>query len=55
MKYYRIEYIEGGSYGELSSTVFRGYDADHAVERFMDSMGEEGGSEGIEIVSVTLD
>ena len=50
MKRYRITYKESRG-GETQETLFKGYDADHAIERFLDSCEEEGGSQGIEIVS----
>jgi hypothetical protein len=52
MKKYKITYTQSRN-GEHETTIYRGYDADHAVERFLDSMEEEGGSQGIEIVSVS--
>lgn len=46
MKRYKITYSEAG---ETQTVIYRGHDADHAIERLMDSFDKEGGSEGVEI------
>lgn len=48
MKPYIITYSEGG---ETSQSQWSGFNADHAIERFMDTMSEEGGSEGVRVLS----
>lgn len=50
MKSFKIRYKEG-PHSEILSTIYKGHDAEHAEERFLDSMEEEGGTEGLEIVS----
>lgn len=52
MKPFLIRYKDGPE-DEPQSAMFRGYDASHAEERFMDSMAEEGGIEGLRVLSVT--
>ena len=51
MKQYAISYRQSKG-GETETTYCKGYDADHATERFMDSMAEEGGIEGVEVLDV---
>lgn len=53
MNRYRITYTEGSD-GETETATFKGYDADHAVERFLDALDAQGGTEGIEVLSVVL-
>jgi hypothetical protein len=53
MKRYLITYRESRD-SETQTCTFRGYDAGHAEERFVDSCAEEGGMQGLVIVSVTL-
>jgi len=47
MKRYKITYKETRD-SETQSCIYRGYDADHAMERFIDSMVEDGGYFGPE-------
>ncbi len=49
MRPFKIEYRETRD-SETQSCVWRGYDADHAMERFIDSMVEDGGYFGPENV-----
>jgi hypothetical protein len=50
MKNYKITYTDCG---ETFTHLYRGYDANHAAERFIDSFIEEQGDcLGIEIISV---
>lgn len=50
MEKYKITYTDCG---ETLTCIYRGYDAEHAGERFMDSFIEEQGDcLGIEIISV---
>jgi len=50
MKRFKITYTDCG---EQFTCIYRGYDAEHAGERFMDSFIEEQGDcLGIEIISV---
>ena len=53
MKLFRITYRDTPS-GEQQTTTFRGYDAEHAENRFLDSLESEGGNEGVIVESVTL-
>lgn len=48
LKLFRIEIIDCG---ERETVHFRGNDAKHAVERFLDRMMDTGGVEGIEVLS----
>jgi hypothetical protein len=51
MKKYKIVYTDCG---EEFTCVYRGYDAEHAGERFLDSFIEEQGDcRGIEIISIS--
>lgn len=51
MNRYLISYYEGKG-GETQKTQVRGYDEDHALERFFDSMEEEGGTQGVNVLSI---
>lgn len=53
MKPYRITWRESSD-DEPQSTVFHGFDAEHAEERFLDSFESEGGSAGVIIESIRL-
>ena len=44
MHLYKITYRESRD-SETQTTTFRGYDADHAMERFIDSVTEECGDD----------
>lgn len=50
MQPFIITYSEGG---ETSHVQWSGYDAAHAEERFMDTMEQEGGTQGLRIIAVT--
>ena len=49
MKRFKITYKEG-QYSETQTCLMRGTNAEHAEERFFDSMEEEGGTQGLEIL-----
>lgn len=53
MKLYLITYTEGFQNVETQTAIFKGCDANHAEERFMESMADEGGIEGIRVLSVS--
>jgi len=54
MKSYKITYRETRD-SETQTCIYRGHDAEHAMERFIDSMVEDGGYFGPENVeSATL-
>ena len=50
MKRFKITYRQG-QHSETQTCLMNGYDAEHAEERFFDSMEEEGGTQGLEILS----
>lgn len=47
---FRIEFTDAG---EPCSQIWRGFDHDHAEERFWDSIHACGGPEGIHVLSIT--
>jgi hypothetical protein len=49
MKLYTITYSESG---ETGTTPWHGLDAEHAENRFLDSLECQGGNEGVRILSV---
>lgn len=51
MKLYCITYRDTPS-SEQQTTTFRGHDAEHAENRFLDSLESEGGNEGVIVESV---
>jgi hypothetical protein len=52
MKRYKITYRESRD-SETQSCLMFGFDSEHAAERFFDSMEEEGGTQGLQILSVS--
>ena len=50
MKLFEITYTDSSS--ETQKATFRGYNYEHAEERFLDSMDDEGGSDGVTVISV---
>lgn len=52
MKLYCITYRDTPS-SEQQTTTVHGYDAEHAENRFIDSLESEGGNEGVIVESVT--
>ena len=52
MKRFRIIYRESAD-SETQETTSRGYDSEHAGDRFLDQMNDEGGTQGLCVVSVT--
>lgn len=50
MKMFKITYRESRD-SETQTCNYRGHDSEHAMERFWDSMIEEGGCSGLEILS----
>jgi hypothetical protein len=52
MKRYKITYKESRD-SETQSCLMFGFNSKHAEERFIDSMEEEGGAQGLQILSVS--
>jgi hypothetical protein len=52
MKRYKITYRESKD-SETQSRLMFGFNSEHAEERFIDSMEEEGGTQGLQILSVS--
>ena len=51
MKTFTITFTQSFN-GEIETVDFRGFNAEHAEERFLDSLDEESGSQGVRILSV---
>jgi hypothetical protein len=52
MKRYKITYQESRD-SETQSCLMFGFNSEHAESRFFDSMEEEGGTHGLQILSVS--
>lgn len=52
MRTYRITFIDGLAEERITTTV-RAYDYEHAEEILLDRLEAEGGTEGVEIVSIS--
>ncbi len=51
MRRFRITFRDSTA-GEAQQATFRGHDPEHAEQRFWDSFDTEGGSEGVQLLSV---
>lgn len=52
MKRYKITYRQSRDC-EVQSCIMFGFNSEHAESRFFDSMEEEGGTQGLEVLSVS--
>ena len=50
VKWYEVVYSDGGT--DLQTWMCLAHDHDHAEEKFLDSMEEEGGTQGVKVISV---